>query len=305
MPNFKPLRLTTMILGIWMATAYPTQISKHTTYTTHTDQTLQSIGHDKHLGLDALCLANPLLNPYIPLPKGTTIALPTSSLIPLTPQPLPSIVVNLPEKRLYLLKEPESAFVASVGRPGWSTPTGTYQIIEKKEKPVWLVPAMIRQEQAQLGKPLPKVIQPGKTNPLGQYMLRLSSPSYLIHGTNDELETTIGQEQTAGCISLYPQDIAEIFHRTNIHDKVKIVNQPVKVARCQSDWCLEVYPEYTTVINDRNVTGQSYQETDHQRNQAILTYLSLLKAADINKELIQKMLKEKTGIPHIIAHQQH
>jgi L,D-transpeptidase ErfK/SrfK len=54
--------------------------------------------------------------------------------------------------------------------------------------------------------------------------MRLSRPSYLLHGTNKPFG--IGMRVSHGCMQLYPEDIAELFQEVPVGTKVNVVNQP-------------------------------------------------------------------------------
>jgi L,D-transpeptidase ErfK/SrfK len=56
-------------------------------------------------------------------------------------------------------------------------------------------------------------------------MMRLGWPSYLMHGTNKP--PAVGMRASAGCVRLYPEDIALIFEAVPDGTKVTVVNQPV------------------------------------------------------------------------------
>ena len=90
--------------------------------------------------------------------------------------------------------------------------------------PVWTVPKSVRDEHAEDGEKLPARVPAGPDNPLGQYMFRLSWPSYLIHGTNKPYG--VGMRSSHGCMRLYPEDIAVFFDLIPIGTKVTVVNQP-------------------------------------------------------------------------------
>jgi len=91
-------------------------------------------------------------------------------------------------------------YAVSIGRSEWSTPLGTLRVIQRSKRPTWTPPASVRQAHAARGEILPAVVPPGPDNPLGDFALRLSSPSYLIHGTN--WPEGIGMRATHGCIRL-------------------------------------------------------------------------------------------------------
>ncbi|HLZ96455.1 MAG TPA: L,D-transpeptidase family protein, partial [Steroidobacteraceae bacterium] len=111
-----------------------------------------------------------------------------------------------------------------IGRVGWKTPEGTTKIVSRTKDPVWVVPKSVRNEHAEDGEKLPAVVPAGPDNPLGQYMFRLSWPSYLIHGTNKPYG--VGMRSSHGCMRLYPEDIAVFYDMIPIGTKVTVVNQP-------------------------------------------------------------------------------
>jgi L,D-transpeptidase ErfK/SrfK len=82
----------------------------------------------------------------------------------------------------------------------------------------------VRREHAKEGDILPDKVPPGRDNPLGRHMMRLGWPSYLIHGTNKP--PAVGMRASAGCIRLYPEDIARIYELVPDGTKVTVVNQP-------------------------------------------------------------------------------
>jgi len=54
--------------------------------------------------------------------------------------------------------------------------------------------------------------------------MRLGWPSYLMHGTNKP--PAVGMRASAGCVRLYPEDIALIYEAVPDGTKVTVVNQP-------------------------------------------------------------------------------
>jgi L,D-transpeptidase ErfK/SrfK len=55
-------------------------------------------------------------------------------------------------------------------------------------------------------------------------MMRLGWPSYLIHGTNKP--PAVGMRASAGCVRLYPEDIALVYEAVPDGTVVTVVNQP-------------------------------------------------------------------------------
>ena len=137
------------------------------------------------------------------------------------------IVINLPQRMLFLMREgkPEKAYPVGVGRPDWPTDTGTFTITSRKEGKTWFVPPSIQQEMARLGEPVREQIPPGPENPLGKYWMGLSLPGLGIHGTI--APESIYHFQSHGCIRLHPDDAAEMFATTNKGDAGIIIYEPV------------------------------------------------------------------------------
>lgn len=187
--------------------------------------TLIEIARRSDVGYNAIVAANPGVDPFIP-PAGTTITLPTAW-IPPKPSTRPSIVVNLPEYRLYFFDAGRSdvlTFPLGIGDEGTDTPVGRYTVIQKIVNPFWTVPPSIRSKNSRL----PRVVPPGPHNPLGTHALRLSKSDILIHGTNRPWG--IGRRSSHGCIRLYPEDITRLFGSVPKGARVEIVNHPLKVA---------------------------------------------------------------------------
>lgn len=201
------------------------------------EHTLLDVGRHFSAGVDEMKTANPAVDQWLP-GEGTDVLVPHFHVLPNTPRD--GIVINLSEKRMYFYKSPTEVetFPVGVAREGFSTPTGTFTIIEKKENPTWTPPESIRKEHAAFGDILPAVVPAGPDNPLGAYAMRLSNPSYLIHGTSKPWG--IGMSVSGGCTRLYPEDIARLFPMVPMGATVRIVEQPYKAGWQGDDLYLEV-----------------------------------------------------------------
>jgi L,D-transpeptidase ErfK/SrfK len=192
------------------------------------EDTLPDFARRYGLGYDEIVAANPDVDPWLP-GAGTRVVLPTRFVLPDAPRE--GIVLNLPALRLFYYPEVEEGapqvvitHPVGIGREGWRTPLGRMRIIEKTENPVWRPPASIRREHAKQGDPLPAVVKAGPDNPLGAYAMRLSRPSYLLHGTNKPYG--VGMRVSHGCVRLYPEDIERLFAQVPKGAEVRIINQP-------------------------------------------------------------------------------
>jgi hypothetical protein len=100
----------------------------------------------------------------------------------------------------------------------------------------------VRAEHAAAGDILPARVPPGPDNPLGTRALRLAAGqgTYLIHGTNNPI--AVGLAVTHGCIRMYPEDIELLFPEIPVGEKVRIINEPLKVAHVDGELLMEVHP---------------------------------------------------------------
>lgn len=208
------------------------------------EDTFSDIAREYGLGYDELVEANPGIDPWLP-GEGTRVLLPTQHVLPDAPRR--GIVLNIAAKRLFYYPAVEEGqrtmvltYPVGIGRVGWNTPEGVARVVSKVENPTWTVPASVRREHAQKGDPLPPVVPPGPDNPLGQYAMRLSLPSYLIHGTNKPYG--VGMRVSHGCVRLYPENIAVLFALVPVGEPVNIINEPYLVGWRGGEVYLEAHP---------------------------------------------------------------
>ncbi len=192
------------------------------------EDTLPDIARRFDVGYEEILLANPGVDPWLP-GVDREIVVPTQFILPAAPHD--GVVVDVAAMRIFYYpphRKGEQQIVYThpigIGRVGWRTPEGTTKIISRTKDPVWVVPKSVREEHAEDGEILPAKVPAGPDNPLGQYMFRLSWPSYLIHGTNKPYG--VGMRSSHGCMRLYPEDIAVFFDLIPIGTKVTVVNQP-------------------------------------------------------------------------------
>jgi L,D-transpeptidase ErfK/SrfK len=196
--------------------------------TSRYEDTLADIARRYDLGYEEIVAANPGVDPWLP-GKDTQVVLPTQFVLPDGTRE--GLVLNLASMRLFYYPKPGPDKAAEVithpmgiGREGWETPQGKAYVTQKIENPAWTVPESVRREHAIQGDPLPPVVPPGPDNPLGDFAIRLSLPSYLIHGTNKPWG--VGLRVSHGCVRLYPEDIARLFPEVPVGTPVRIINEP-------------------------------------------------------------------------------
>ena len=200
---------------------------------TRGEDTFSDLAREYGLGYDEIVAANPGIDPWLP-GENTPVLLPTQHVLPMGPRQ--GIVLNMATKRLFYF--PEAAddepqrvltYPIGIGRVGWETPLGTTTVISKARDPHWWVPASVRTEHAEMGDPLPAIVPPGPDNPLGNRVLKLDMPGYLIHGTNQPYG--VGMRVSHGCVRLYPEDIEYLFELIDVGAPVTIINEPYLFGR--------------------------------------------------------------------------
>lgn len=181
------------------------------------------------------------LKPTAWLKLGQELRIYNPHLVPLTLDD--GIVINIPQRMLFYFKSGSlvAAYPAGLGRRTWRTPQGDFEVLEKERDKTWVVPASIQEEMVRKGLPLRTKVPPGPKNPLGRHWIRIS-PSEGIHGTN--APASIYKFQTHGCIRLLPENIANLFEDVPLGTPVRIVYEPVLLARLPDGrYYLEVHPD--------------------------------------------------------------
>lgn len=129
-----------------------------------------------------------------------------------------SIVVNIPERQLYLFSNGALAkkYPVAVGKADTPTPVGRVKIINKLVNPTWYPKGK---------KPVPS----GPDNPLGNRWLGLSLPGYGIHGNNRP--SSIGTAVSLGCIRMLNPDVEELFKLVSVGTIVDLIYETVLLER--------------------------------------------------------------------------
>lgn len=255
------------------------------------EDTLADIARRYNLGYEEIVAANPGVDPWLP-GEGTAVVLPTEFVLPAGARK--GLVLNLASMRLFYFPEPAPGQPAEVithpmgiGREGWETPQGETRIIQKTANPKWTVPQSVRREHAAMGDPLPRVVPPGPDNPLGEYAMRLSMPSYLIHGTNKPWG--VGMRVSHGCIRLYPEDIARLFPEVPVGTPVRIINEPYLTGWRGGVLYLEAHPP---LAEDSRAAGASPTSPEQ-----MLVARTAVQSTMVNPAKVQQTVREARGLP--------
>jgi L,D-transpeptidase YcfS len=193
-------------------------------------ESLADIAKQYDVGFLTLMAANKGVDPFLPA-EDFVLTIPTQIILPQVPRE--GIVINLAELRLYYFQPEKNLvhiFPVGIGRIGRDTPEMVTSISQKRPNPTWTPPASIRKEYLEKGIELPRVVPAGPENPLGEYAMRLAYGvgDYLIHGTNKDFG--IGLRVSSGCIRMNPKDIDWLFPKVKLGEKVRVINEPVKIA---------------------------------------------------------------------------
>lgn len=253
--------------------------------------TFSLIGRRYDIGYYQLVEANPGLDPDN-LAPGTIIVIPSQFVLPAAPRT--GVVINLPELRIYYYpakRHVVMTFPIGIGRQNWNTPLGINRITTKEVNPTWVVPDSIRADRAKDGIYLPKSVPPGPDNPLGAYRMRLSQPTYLIHGTNDY--TGIGRRSSSGCIRMLPEDVEVLFSQVRVNTQVNIISQPYKAGWKDQDLYLEAH----VPLQEEQLSGPVDLATAHNT----ITNAIQDRSGELNWRLANRIAQVQNGVPQIIG----
>ena len=131
----------------------------------------------------------------------------------------PTIVVRVNENRLYLYDgfRVDRTFSVATAKPGWTTPSGVWNIWDKRENPAWYNPAL-----DSWGADLPAVVPGGPGNPMGTRAIYIDAPGLIrIHGTTDP--DSIGRYASHGCIRMHNAEVEELFEMVPVGSRVIVV----------------------------------------------------------------------------------
>ena len=149
--------------------------------------------------LQATTLPFRVRDPYVP-PMTMAPAFPEATL----PEPALDLrlVIRLGERRVYLYRGTtiETSYPIAIGRQGWETPTGQYEVLNMIENPAWQNPFT------------GEVIAAGPSNPLGDRWIGFwtdGSNFIGFHGTPNE--QSVGQAASHGCIRMYNHHVRELY----------------------------------------------------------------------------------------------
>jgi lipoprotein-anchoring transpeptidase ErfK/SrfK len=127
-----------------------------------------------------------------------------------------TLVLNLKEKHVYVYKGDKvlTKYPVAIGKKGWETPVGEWQVMEKVVNPGWT--------SFKDGS----VMKPGKDNPLGERWIGFWTDGKDVigfHGTSNL--KSIGTAASHGCVRMFNKDVKALFPLVKVGTTVKVVAQ--------------------------------------------------------------------------------
>ncbi|WP_430511886.1 L,D-transpeptidase [Pannonibacter phragmitetus] len=145
-----------------------------------------------------------------------------------SPEPTGTIIVDTPNRYLYLTMEGGQAmrYGVGIGRAGF-TWGGAARIAYKREWPKWTPPSEMIARQPELEQ-YRNGMEPGLANPLGARALYIFEGGrdtlYRIHGTAEYW--TIGTAVSSGCVRMINQDVIDLYNRVPNGTKIVVIQAP-------------------------------------------------------------------------------
>ncbi len=228
------------------------------------------------------------LDPKKRLAVGQTLKVFDRKIIPVAIDE--GIIINIPERRLYLFKEKRLAgmFPVALGLSrkakgfDWRTPTGKFIVTAKQKDPTWFVPPSIQEEMAIEGKEVLVSVPPGPDNPLGRHAIMTSIPGILLHETNKP--ASISRFVSHGCIRVHPDHMAKLYPEVKKNTPGEIIYMPVKVFRSDTN---RIFIE---------INGDAYGKLKNIRSETVMKLQEAGVAEMVDWSKIERLLKERNGI---------
>ena len=182
--------------------------------------TIFTISRQYGLAPDHVLWANDLSMRRLPQP-GQKLIIPLRRIPPFTPLESTAIVLNLPERMLYLFRGGRLVdfWGVAIGGAQYPTPDGDFRILDKEKNPVWEPPGWLKQP----------AVPAGPDNPLGDRWMQITPDMVGIHGTNNP--DSIGGVASLGCVRLYPEAIRELYDQVSVGTPVYVTYEQARIGR--------------------------------------------------------------------------
>jgi lipoprotein-anchoring transpeptidase ErfK/SrfK len=127
-----------------------------------------------------------------------------------------NLVLKLKERRVYVYKGDKllRRYPVAIGKKGWETPTGEWQVMEKIKNPAWT--------SFKTGEVFPA----GMENPLGSRWIGFWTDGRDVigfHGTPNV--KSIGTAASHGCVRMRNRDVKALFPLVKVGTTVKVIDE--------------------------------------------------------------------------------
>jgi lipoprotein-anchoring transpeptidase ErfK/SrfK len=164
------------------------------------------------------------------------------------------LLLRIGENKLYLYEDGKITheWVVATGQPEYPTPSGIYEITEKRYMPTWVNP-----DPTGWGASMPLSIPPGPGNPLGVRALNWSAEAIRFHGTSATY--SLGYNASHGCVRMSNEEVIQLYDMIEVGTPiVSTVVAPLRPMYASA-------PDPTVVAAD---SGSAEPETDEQESEA-------------------------------------
>lgn len=271
-----------------------TIVGKAVEVKTKPGETLRLLARRRDMGITEMEEANPGINPDQPLLPGTKVIVPSMFILP--NKPWEGIVVNLDSYRLFYFV-PDTNIVITypvgIGKQGLNTPTFDGIITRKAKDPSWYVPQSVHDRTKESkGIELPKVMKPGKMNPLGQYALYTSKPTYLLHGTN--VPGGVGAQVSSGCLRMLPEDIETMYHTVPNKTPITVEHAPYQVGVLNNKLYFEAHPLQKGKFEEDFIDSNTPAVSEIIRYAMSYNFM-------VNWDIANQVMQHRNSIPVVIS----
>ena len=127
-----------------------------------------------------------------------------------------NLIIKLKQKHVYVYKGDKlvTKYPIAIGKKGWETPTGEWQVMEKIKNPAWT--------SFKTGE----VLAPGGENPLGSRWIGFwtdGQDTIGFHGTPNL--KSIGTAASHGCVRMFNRDVKALYRIVKVGTTVTVVNE--------------------------------------------------------------------------------
>jgi len=123
------------------------------------------------------------------------------------------LVVKLAERRVYLYRGQtlQATYPIAVGKPGWTTPTGTFKVFNMVQNPGWT-------------NPLTGTVQSqGNDTPLGSRWMAFWTDGVNQIGFHATLDRqSVGKAASHGCLRMYEEDAQALYNQIKLGSSVTV-----------------------------------------------------------------------------------